>query len=188
MVSTNLDPNLLEERLAGDYQTARKRVGEFHERVGIAEPKGSVAERQLAKGFRIKGQLYGQAELAEIDLNLKNLVDDLATQTEFTTLQDQEEYKITQAKAFNAFREDLMRKGIMMQEQIYSAKLDAKTKIAMQENFSELAYGAAFTFALKGMNQTQQPQMLQATGGPAGDGGTFIAPSSQGVPTTNVYA
>lgn len=180
MVNTNLDPNLLEERLTGDYQTARKRVGEFHERVGIAEPKGSVAERQLSKGFRIKGQLYGQAELAEIDLNLKNLVDDLTTQTEFTNLQEQEEYKITQAKAFNSFREDLMKKGIMMQEQMYTAKLDAKSKIAMQKNFSELAYGAAFTFAMKGMNQTTQPQMLPATGGMAGGTGTFITPNQQG--------
>jgi len=67
-----------------------------------------------------------------------------------------------------------------MQEQIYAAKLDAQTKIAMQENFSELAYGAGFTFAMKGMNQTPQPQMLQATGGPAGGTGTFITPNQQG--------
>ena len=51
----------------------------------------------------------------------------------------------------------------------------------MQKNFSELAYGAAFTFAMKGMNPTTQSQMmLPATGGPAGGTGTFITPNQQG--------
>jgi len=172
-----VNPEELESRLAGDYQQAQKRVGDFTTAVGIDQPTGERRERLQAKGLRIKGKLIGQKELAEMDLNMNNLISDLSKEVEFTNLQEQSEFKITRMKAYNKFREDLMRSGIMLEAQMKESVLDAETSAKIQEQFTGVAKAAGFAFA---MNYNSTPAMgtpqamnYGATGGQFGDMGTF---------------
>lgn len=153
-MAINLDPNALEARLAGDYGQAQKRVNEFSTAVGIDEPRGTRKEQFMAKGVRIKGKLIGQAELAEIDSNLKNLVDDLARTAGFTNMQEEAAYKLEQQKGFNKFREELLQKGLYLEQQMKESMIDTQTSMAIQNQFMGVAKAAGFAFAMKGMGDT----------------------------------
>lgn len=160
----------LEQKLGGDYQTAKRRVAESSEAIGVApSPEDQGKLGFTPRAFRIKGQLMGQKELDDVDRNIKDVAAHLAKTSGLVNRDEMFNYEQTHLKAMNEFRVQLLQKGLFIDQQLSNQRLKAEESMAIMKGFSDLAEGAGFAFALKN-RKGAEPATAAMPGAPKGYG------------------